>query len=135
ILSEAGDRAIDQPRVDRLQAVIVEPVLLQAVELEVLDQHVGGGGAPAHRLRAFRRGEIDGDRALAPVGRVIIGGRQVLAVRPGYEGRTQFARVVAAVRVLDLDHVRAEVGQHLAGPRTGKDAGELDDADTGEGWG
>ena len=67
---------------------------------------------------------------------MVIGRRQVLAVLAGDEGRTPFARVVAAVRALDLDHVGAEIGKHLAGPRPGKDAGEFDDADAVEGrWG
>ena len=33
---------------------------------------------------------------------------------------------------LDLDHVGAEVRQHLAGPRTGEHAAEIEDADAGE---
>lgn len=80
VLAEAGDRAIDKARVDLAQAVIVEPVFLQAAELEVLDQHIRRGDQPAHGLRTLRRREIDGDGALAAVAGMVISGRQVLAV-------------------------------------------------------
>ena len=60
---------------------------------------------------------------------MVIGGRQVFAVLAGDEGGAPFAGVVAAVRVLDLDDVGAEIGKHLAGPGAGEDAGKFDDAD------
>ncbi|MNI10029.1 hypothetical protein D3C73_631210 [compost metagenome] len=40
VLTEAGDRAIDELRIDLLQALIVEAVFLQSAELEVFDQDV-----------------------------------------------------------------------------------------------
>ncbi len=39
VLAEAGDRAGDEPRVEGAQGLVVEPVLLQAPDLEVLDHH------------------------------------------------------------------------------------------------
>ena len=41
VLAEAGDRAIDQARIDGFQAVIVEAILLQPADLEVLDHDIG----------------------------------------------------------------------------------------------
>ncbi len=128
VLPETGDRAIDKARVDRLEAVIVEPVFLQSADLEILDQHIGRRDQLAHRLRALRRGEIHGDRALAAIGGMVIGGRQVLAVMAHDEGRTPFAGVVTAVGVLDLDDVRAEIGEHLPAPGPGEDAGKFNHA-------
>ena len=114
------------------QAFVVEAVFLQAAELEILDQHVGCRHQLAHCLGAFRRREVDRHRALAAVAGMVVGGRQVLAVLARDEGRAPFAGVVAAVGVLDLDHVGAEIGQQLAGPRTCQDAGKLDHADAFE---
>ena len=51
----------------------------------------------------------------------------------GDEGRPPFARVVAALRVLHLDDIGAEIGEQLPGPGTGEDAGEFDDADAVKG--
>ena len=54
------------------------------------------------------------------------------AVGGGDERRAPAAGVVAGARALDLDHVGAEVGQDLPGPRPGQDAGELQHAQTGQ---
>src|SRR5690606_21474984 len=87
----------------------------------------------ADRLRALGGGEIDGRRALAAIAGMIVGGRQVLAVMTGDEGRSPMPCVVAAIRVFDLDYVRAEVGEHLSGPWTGENAGEFDDSNAVKG--
>ena len=88
--------------------------------------------APDERL-ALRRLEIDGDRALAAVAGVEIGGRQRRAVGALHEGRPPAARVVAVARPLDLDDVGAEIGERLADPGAGEDAGEFEDAEAGSG--
>ena len=43
------------------------------------------------------------------------------------------ARIVAAVRVLDLDDFGAKIGQRLRAGRTGDDPGEIHDQQTVEG--
>ena len=48
------------------------------------------------------------------------------------EGRAPGAGVVAGLGALHLDDVGAEVGQHLARPGAGQDAGEFEDAQTGQ---
>src|SRR5262249_462386 len=76
--------------------------------------------------------EVHLDRALAAVGRMEIGGAEVAArLRPD-ERRPPGARVVAGAVAFDLDHVGAEVGEQLPAPRSGKDAGEFHDPQTGE---
>ena len=45
------------------------------------------------------------------------------------ERRTPTARIVARSLALDLDHVGAEIGQHLSGPGTGEDAGKFENAE------
>ncbi len=44
------------------------------------------------------------------------------------EGRAPAAGVVAGALALDLDDVGAEIGEDLAGPGAGQDAGEFEDA-------
>ncbi len=72
-LAEAGHRAIDQPRIKRREAFIVEAEFDEPADLEVLDQHVGAGRELLDDALAFGRGEIERDRALAAIGRVKIG--------------------------------------------------------------
>jgi hypothetical protein len=57
-----------------------------------------------------------------------IGRTDVLAVLAFDKGRTPAAGVVARALALDLDDVGAEVGEDLAGPRSGQNAGKLEDA-------
>ena len=76
--------------------------------------------------------EIERDRALAAIARMIIGGGHLLAVRAFDERRSPAARVVARAGALDLDHVGAEVGEDLPRPRPGQNARKLKNADTGK---
>ena len=58
----------------------------------------------------------------------------VVAVAVLQEGRAPAARVVAGALALDLDDVGAEVGERLPGPGACQNAGEFEDAETGEGF-
>jgi hypothetical protein len=122
----------DQAGVLRREALVVEPELGEPADLEVLDQHIRARGELAHGAAAVLALEIELDRALATVRRMVIGGTEVAAVGALNERRSPSPRVVAGALALDLDHVGAEVGQHLSGPRPGEDAGELEHAKTGE---
>src|SRR6185369_764524 len=113
-LAEAGHRAIDDAGVDRLDRFIVELVAFEIADLVVLHHHVAGLCELADDLLSFRAGDIDGDRFLVAVGaevervvvvRLALG---VLQVR-----RAEGAGVVAATGAFDLDHLGAEIGQHL----------------------
>ena len=120
--SEPGDRAVDQPRVDAPQGLPAEPEVVHRPGLEVLDQDV----APTHEIQDQRLPpgmlEIDRDASLPPVDREEVGG---LAV--GRAGRGPLPAVVAALRVLDLDHLGAVVPEDLGRERSRHDAGEVDD--------
>ena len=72
--------------------------------------------------------EIELDRALAAVGGMEIGGAEMAAVGRLHERRPPAAGVVAGALALDLDDVGAEIGENLAGPGPGQDAGELEHA-------
>jgi hypothetical protein len=116
-LSKAGDRAIDDGRVDRFDRVIVEPVFLQAARPKVLDEDLTLRRKPAHDLRTFALGKIERDGALVSVGGEIIGG---VAFAVLDEGRPPRARVVARTWLFDLDYVSAEIAQDLCRPRAGQ---------------
>ena len=130
-LAEAGDRAVDQPRVDRAQALVVEPVAREPAPLVVLQQDVGGRHQPPDELLPPCRGEVESDRFLAAVGAVEIGRvRNLASVLRGNEGRAPQAGVVAGAGALDLDHLGAEVGHRLGRPGAGQDAAEVEDPES-----
>jgi hypothetical protein len=95
---------------------------------QVLDQDVRRLAQTVQRLDVRGRLEVEHDRALVAVLAVEVERRR--AIRP--EGRAPEARVVAALGLLDLDHVGAHVGQQHAGQRTGQSLAHLDDADSFE---
>ncbi len=102
VLTEAGDRDIDQARVDRLQLLVVGPHARGRAGPEVLDVDVGLGDQLAEHLRVRRFLEVQADRALA----AIVG----LEVRR-IEAASEVAVGVADLGAFDLDHVGAKVGQ------------------------
>ena len=135
VLAEAGDRGIDQPRVRRRKALVVEAEALEPAHLEVLDHHVGGGDQLFQPGEVVRVAEVAGDRGLAAVGGVEIGRHPLgspVGARPVEEGRAPAAGVVALGR-LDLDDLGAQIGQRLAGPRAGQNARQFDNLQPGQG--
>src|SRR5262249_47483262 len=72
-LSEASHRAIDEARIERFQALVIESELLQAPDLEILDQHIRARREPAHDLAPALGCKIRDDRAFAAVARMEIG--------------------------------------------------------------
>ena len=136
VLAEAGDRAVNEAWVQRPQAGVVQPVLLQAADLEVLDQDVGLGRHLADQLLAFGRGHVDGDRTFVAVASGEVAGLGcVLAVGVLQEGRAPVARVIPRAGAFHLDHIRAQVGQDLGAPRAGQHTGQVEHFDSVEGGG
>ena len=131
-LAEAGHRAVDQPRISRRETCIVETELLQAADLEILDQHVRARRELLDDALALGGLEIELDRTLAAVGAMEIGRRQVAAVGGRHERRAPGAGVVARALALHLDHVGAEIGENLARPRPRQNAGKLQNAQTSQ---
>ncbi len=134
VLAEAGDGAVDQARVQRFQAGVVQPILRQTADLEILDHHVGLGGHAAQQRLALGVGHVHGDAALVAVaGGEVAGLARVAASVVLQEGRAPVARVVTGLGALDLDHVGAQIGQHLGAPGTGKHARKIQYLDTVQG--
>src|SRR5271156_1068516 len=64
----AGQPAIDQPRVDRLEPRVVDAEPGRHRWPEILDQNVGGLDHPVEDCQPFRLLQIERERALAAVG-------------------------------------------------------------------
>ena len=121
------DRAIDQARIGRRDRRIVETEFLHHAAGEILHHDIRLRDQFARDLERRRIGEIERDAALVAIeaeeGRALAADFRVF-VRP---------RIVAAVRVFDLDDFGAEIGERLRAGRTGDDPGEIDHQQTVEG--
>lgn len=108
---EALQRAIDQPKIDRVRLLPAQAEPLHSAGCEILDQHVGAAQQIARNLVPGRRLQVDAD---APFVTIEIG------EEPGGEA-VQPARAVAVGSGFDADHVGAEIRQHHAagGPHDG----------------
>src|SRR5439155_25965046 len=119
VLAEPGDRAIDESRIPRGDALVIEAVLRKTADFVILDQHVGFLREIADDLLAIECREVDGDGELAAIAAKVI--RGFARVAPGgvlEVRRPPRARVVAGVRTLDLDDGGAEISEQLRAPRT-----------------
>src|SRR5690606_26866785 len=65
VLSEAGDRTIDEPWVDGLHGLIVEVEFLQSADLEILDEDVSSGSQAVHKFLPLGTPKIGHDGVLA----------------------------------------------------------------------
>ena len=118
-VAEAGDRAVDDLRVDRGHAVVVEAVAREVAGAEVLHEHVGPPGQFDGPGQVGLDGEVQRDAVLAPVEGFVVRGR---AGRPR---RPPGPALVADARPLHLDDGRAEVGEGHRGERAGQHPAEV----------
>jgi hypothetical protein len=120
---EALQRAIDEPRVHLRERLVAKPLRLERAGTEILEEHVRIRAELLRRRDAFRRREIECHALL-------------VAAERGEEsgaGALEIPRGIALAFGLDLDHFRAQVGEHEAGSRPHDHVGELDHADAFEG--
>jgi len=130
VLSEAGDRGVDEARVQRRQRRAVEPVARKAAGLEVLDDDVGAARELPHDGLPFGMGDVHRDRLLAAVAAEVISRLAgAFAARVGEIGRPPAPRVVTLSRPLDLPDGRTEICEMLRAPGAGEHAGEVEDSD------
>ncbi len=125
-LSEAGDRAVDEPRVQLAERSVAEAEALHGAGTEVLDHHVGLGEETAENGLPVRRLHVEGQALLVAVDR-----HEIRRLAPR-EGRPA-ARVVALARLLDFDDLCPHVAERHGAEGPGEDAGEIDDAKPREG--
>ena len=125
-VAEAADGGVDQLGEALVQGLVAQAQAIHDAAAIVLDHGVGAVAQPHHQLAAFGLLQVDGDRLLVAVDR-----GEVAAERPqlvvGMVGPDD-ARVVAVER-LDLDDLRALVGQQHGAERAGQHLREIDDAD------
>jgi hypothetical protein len=94
-----------------------------------VNEHICGAREHAEYLLPSGCGEVHDHRALASIATMEIGGFGLSAFDGRNKRWTPRAGFVAATGALDFDHIRTEVREHLACPRTGEHPRELDHAD------
>ena len=126
-LAEARHPGHHQPRIAGGQDLVAHAPFLHGAGAEVLDQDVGLVDQGQGQFPALRLAQVEGHRALvAPDHRPP--GRQALG-----QGPAPLAHGIALAGVLDLDHVGAEVAQHLAAEGPGDECAHLHDLQVGQG--
>ena len=89
---------------------------------KTLDDDVGSRDQAIERLARFGLAQIERDAPLAAIEQQIVDAATV-------EQWRQLARRIAAARVFDLDHVRAELREHQRRERTRHEARQVENAD------
>ena len=117
---------VDDVGIDRADVLDVELVLLAVLGEVVGQEHVGGLGQFVEHFLAFGRGEVDADAALAAVGVFDQRVAQRIELDPAHV--EEAALGIAAHRMLDLDHVRAPVGEDRARRRRERELRHFEDA-------
>ena len=122
----AIDAAHDQVRVQLGEPRLAEAHAGEHAGPVVLDQHVGPLEETGQDGLALLGVEIEGDRLLVPVelGEV---------PRQAVHDRALPANGIALARRLDLDDLGAHVAEEHAAERARENAGQVDDAETGQG--
>ena len=126
--AEPADGGVHDPRVGGAHRREVEAEALQAARPEVLDHHVGPAGKLAGEPEVAGVAQVQHHRTLVAVDPQVVG-RGLTA-----DGRGPRARLVAVGR-LDLDDVRAEVGEQHGRVGAGEHPGEVGDEQARQGTG
>ena len=126
VLAEPGDPDQHQAGVEIVQHVPTDAPALQRARAEVLDHHIGLGG------QARNTSAPSGSPRYSPMQRLL---RDTIFHHSPWpsSGRAVGPEGVAALGVLDLDHVGAVVAEDLGAQGSGQHGGEVDDPQTGQG--
>jgi hypothetical protein len=120
----AGEVAVDEAAVDRVDAGEIETDTRQRAHAQVRDQHVGALDQACRDGAAFGVLEIDGDAALAAI--VELERRIDRHVDAGRVQEQSAHRI--AGRRLELDHLGAPVGEDAGGRRSGHPEAQLENS-------
>jgi hypothetical protein len=126
-LAEARDAGINEARVAGAERRVVDPEARRDARPIVLDDDVGAGGEPAEELETGGALQVQRDRALVAVH--VDEAEAVVALQ--LEAH-RLARLVAAVRRFDLDHVGAHVAEQHAAEGPGHHLAEVENAEPAE---
>ena len=124
LLAVAGDEAVDQLGVFRVQRVIVESRLLQGVLTPVGDEDVRAGDELFQRLAAGGRLGVQADAGLAGVLQIVRGVLLLILRTALVHGRV--AQGIAR-RGLNLDDLGAQIRQKAGAAGGGDEGSQLDD--------
>ena len=121
---------IDDVGLDRLDGVVVEAQPRQAVVAHRGGEHVAGLDQPAQRLLGFLLAQVEQHRALVAVDGHEDGAEVVRRALGRMAGPAHDVAAPAAppARELDLDHIGAEVAQHLGRIGPEDHGGHVEDA-------
>jgi hypothetical protein len=125
-LSVTGDTDHDEAWIDGAEHVVAQPPLLHRAGAEVLDEDVGPSDEPLDQGLTLRLPGIDLDRLL------VAGDHRPPQRLPMRLLATPFPHGVAGTRLLDLDHLGAEIGQQLRAERPCNELPHLEHAKIGE---
>src|SRR6266542_19816 len=123
ILAEARDRAVDDAAVPLPRLLVAEAEALEGPRAVVLEDDVASLHEAEEQRPAFGKLEIDLDALFVAM--------QAHEVRclPAGQWRPPRARDVARSPRLELDHLRAEIGEHGRAERTGQGVAEIEHPD------
>src|SRR5918995_6856050 len=123
LFTVAGNRAVDEPRVDLVQLIVAEPETLHDPGRERPHQDVGSLGERPQTPPRLGRLEVELDALLAAVQK-----REVDAVGPKL--RRVRAHLVAPLGSFDLDDLGAGLGQYQGRQRSRQQRAEVQYPDT-----
>jgi hypothetical protein len=98
---------------------------LERAGTKALDEHVGLGGEPLHERLPLGRAEVESDGPLVAADHLPPERRPALLI-------AVVADRIVGLRMLDLDDVGPEVGQHRGGQRAGEERRGLEDPQAGQ---
>jgi hypothetical protein len=125
VLSEAEGADVEQPRVGAGQAFVAQPQPRHRLRPDAVDKHVAGFGHAQQGPPPALLLQVEHDAPLAGVG--------LQEERAGAAAAGSGPAQDVALGRLDLDHVRAHVGQDRRGVGPHDHRGQVEDADSIEG--
>jgi hypothetical protein len=128
-LSEAGDRAVHEPGVDRAQRRRIDAEPGRNPGEKIFDRDIGMAGEIVRDRPAVRMRQIDGHALLARVDPDEIRGLVIAVV---LELKVPAAHLVAFAGTLDLDHAGAEIREQACAIRPGQHTREVQHGDAFE---
>src|SRR5947208_2679884 len=127
LLAVGGDRADDDPLVERPELRVREAQALHDAGAEIFPDHVRLTDELVEHLAATLAVEVERERFLVAIDR-----QEVRRLAVGQERRAHAPHRVAAIRILDLDHLGALVGEQHRAVRSREHTREVEDANAFE---
>src|SRR5262249_50555168 len=118
--AEAGERTVHEPRIDRAQALVVSAEALHHTRTKAFHDHIGGLRELFQQLFPTGRFEVERDRTLVSIDRIVRRATLLIVAQRTSERR------------LDLDDMGAHAAEDHGAQLTRRNAHELEDSHTVE---